>query len=87
MARINKEEYAYYERELNSIRDMLAQAGVMGIRTSTYYRGTNNKKNLEIIKAFQLLNVDWKVEEWAKYILIVVKPWVDPNEKYLKQFM
>lgn len=80
MARINKEEYAYYERELNSIRDMLAQAGVIGIRMSTYYRVTKNKNNAEIIKAFQLLNVDWKIEEWAKYILIIVKPWVDPDE-------
>ena len=75
MARTNKEEYAYYERELNSIRDMLAQAGVIGIRMSTYYRVTNNKKNAEIIRAFQLLNVDWKIEEWVKYILIIVKPW------------
>ena len=75
MARTDKEEYAYYERELNSIRDMLAQAGVIGIRMSTYYRVTNNKKNAEIIRAFQLLNVDWKIEEWVKYILIIVKPW------------
>ena len=75
MARTNKEEYAYYERELNSIRDMLAQAGVIGIRMSTYYRVTKNKNNAEIIKAFQLLNVDWKIEEWVKYILIIVKPW------------
>ena len=75
MARTDKEEYAYYERELNSIRDMLAQAGVIGIRMSTYYRVTNNKKNAEIIRAFQLLNVDWKIEEWIKYILIIVKPW------------
>ena len=76
MARTNKEEYAYYERELNSIRDMLAQAGVIGIRMSTYYRVTKNKNNAEIIKAFQLLNVDWKIEEWVKYILIIVKPWL-----------
>lgn len=75
MSKRNKEEVAYYERELNSIRDTLAQAGVIGIRMSTYYRVTNNKKNAEIIRAFQLLNVDWKVEEWVKYILIIVKPW------------
>ena len=75
MSRRNKEEYAYYERELNSIRDTLAQAGVIGIRMSTYYRVTNNKKNAEIIRAFQLLNVDWKIEELVKYILIIVKPW------------
>ena len=75
MSKRNKEEVAYYERELNSIRDTLAQAGVIGIRMSTHYRVTNNKKNAEIIRAFQLLNVDWKVEEWVKYILIIVKPW------------
>ena len=75
MSRRNKEEYAYYERELNSIRDTLAQAGVIGIHMSTYYRVTNNKKNAEIIRAFQLLNVDWKIEELVKYILIIVKPW------------
>ena len=75
MARINKEEYAYYERELNSIRDMLAQAGVLGVRMSTYYRVPINKQNAEIIKTFQLLNGGWKIEEWAKYTLIVVKPW------------
>ena len=75
MTKVSKEEYAYYERELNSIRDMLAQAGVIGIRMSTYYRVTKNKNNAEIIKAFQLLNVDWKIEEWVKYILIIVKPW------------
>lgn len=75
-----KEEHAYYERELNSIRVTLAQAGVIGIRMSTYYRVTNNKHNAEIIKTFQLLNVDWKIEVWTRYILIIVKPWVDPNE-------
>ena len=86
MAKVNKEEYAYYERELNSIRDMLAQAGVIGVRMSTYYRVPINKQNAGIIKTFQLLNGDWKIEVWTRYILIHVKPWADPNEVYPMPF-
>ena len=55
MTKISKEEHAYYERELNSIRDTLAQAGVIGIRMSTYYRVTNNKKNAEITNYLMLI--------------------------------
>ena len=86
MAKVSKEEHAYYERELISIRDTLTQAGVIGVRMSTYYRVPINKQNAEIIKTFQLLNVDWKIEAWTRYILIHVKPWADPNEVYPMPF-
>lgn len=81
-----KEEHAYYERELNSIRDTLAQAGVIGVRMSTYYRVPINKQNAEIIKTFQLLHGDWKLEEWTRHILIHAKPWVDTNGVYPMPF-
>ena len=86
MNRRSKEEHAYYERELISIRDTLTQAGVIGVRMSTYYRVPINKQNAEIIKSFQLLHGDWKIEESTRYILIHVKPWVDPNKVYPMPF-
>ena len=86
MAKRSKQEVAYYERELNSIRDMLVQAGVMGVRMGTYYRVPINKQNEEIIKTFQLLTGGWKIERWTRFILIHVKPWIDPNKVYPMPF-
>lgn len=86
MSRRCKAEVAYYERELSLISNMLVNAGILGVRSGTYYRVPINKKNEQIIKTLQLLHGQWEIKYWTRFILIHVKPWVDPNKVYPMPF-